>query len=64
MFKICLIWVNIMADYKEMYLKMMRAAEAAMAVLIEAQRECEEMYLNSPEQEPKLIVLERSPEED
>ncbi len=53
-----------MADYKEMYLKMMRAAETAMAVLIEAQRECEEMYLNSPEREPKLIVLERSPEED
>ncbi len=53
-----------MADYKEMYLKMMRAAETAMAVLIEAQRECEEMYLNSPEQEPKLIVLERSPAED
>ena len=53
-----------MADYKEMYLKMMRAAETAMSVLIEAQRECEEIYLNSREQEPKLIVLERTPSEE
>lgn len=31
-------------DYKEMYLKMVRATEAAMNILIETQRECEEMY--------------------
>jgi len=36
-----------MPDYKEMYLKMMRAAEKAIQILIDAQRECEEMYLNS-----------------
>ena len=47
-----------MPDYKEMYLKMMRASEkairemeAATAGLIAAQRECEEMYLSAPEAE-------------
>ena len=34
-----------MPDYKEMYLKMVRAIN----VLIEAQRECEELYLSEPE---------------
>lgn len=36
-------------DYKEMYMKMMRASEAAINILIEAQRECEEMYLEATE---------------
>ena len=36
-------------DYKEMYLKMMRATEEAMKLLIQAQRECEEMYLAGEE---------------
>lgn len=51
-----------MPDYKEMYLKMMRAAEKAirseeeaLRALVEAQRECEELYLSSPE--PELTVL-------
>ena len=35
-----------MPDYKEMYLKMVRASERAINTLIEAQRECEEMYLS------------------
>lgn len=38
-----------MPDYKEMYLKMVRASERAIDLLIEAQRECEEMYLSGPE---------------
>ena len=33
-------------DYKEMYLKMVRATEEAMNILIRAQRECEEIYLD------------------
>ena len=37
--------------YKEMYLKMMRATEKAMNILIEAQRECEEMYLAAGDEE-------------
>jgi len=42
-----------MADYKEMYLKMMRASEEAMRILIQAQQECEEMYLATEEDEKK-----------
>ena len=38
-----------MPDYKEMYLKMARAMEKAIDELIAAQRECEEMYIESSE---------------
>ena len=38
-----------MADYKEMYLKMVRASEQAIRTLIKAQQECEEMYLSGSE---------------
>lgn len=34
-------------DFKKMYFKMLRAAEEAMNTLIEAQRECEEIYLEA-----------------
>lgn len=43
------------ADYKEMYLHLMRNTEKAIQILIEAQRDCEEMYLSAPE--AKLTVL-------
>ena len=36
-------------NFKELYCKMMRASEEAIRILIEAQRECEEMYLNATE---------------
>ncbi len=36
-------------DYKEMYLTMFRASEAAMNILMEAQRKCEEMYISEEE---------------
>lgn len=32
--------------YKEMYLKMVRASEEALNILIKAQQECENMYIN------------------
>lgn len=38
-----------MADYKEMYLRLFRASEEAMNIIIKAQRECEEMYMNGVE---------------
>lgn len=44
-----------MPDYKEMYLKLFRVSEKAINLLIDAQRECEEMYLNAPE--PEIEVL-------
>lgn len=34
-------------NYKEMYLKLMRAAESALTILIKAQQECEEMYVTA-----------------
>ena len=46
-----------MADYKEMYLRLMRDTEKAIQILIEAQQECEEMYLSATE--PELTVLGR-----
>ena len=49
-----------MSDYKEMYLKMARATEKAIRILIEVQQECEEMYLQ--EDGPELTVLEFSKE--
>ena len=47
-------------DYKEMYLKMMRASEQAIRILVEAQRECEELYLSRPESQ--LIVPRKEKE--
>ena len=38
-----------MADYKKMYVVMVDAAEKAMELLIEAQRQCEELYIETEE---------------
>lgn len=46
-----------MADYKKMYLTLFRATEDAANILLAAQRECEEMYLNAPEPELKFVPL-------
>ena len=46
-----------MPDYKEMYLKMFRASEKAVNILIAAQQECEELYISSPEPELTVIPL-------
>ena len=46
-----------MPDYKEMYLQMVRATEAAMDLLIQAQQACEELYLSDPAPELKLVEL-------
>ena len=40
-----------MPDYKEMYLTMMRAAEEAIRLLIEAQQKSEELYLSAADHE-------------
>ena len=41
-------------DYKAMYLAMVRAAESAMQLLIEAQQRCEELYIDgAAEDEPR-----------
>ena len=46
-----------MPDYKEMYLKMFRASEQAINILIKAGQECEELYISSPEPELQIIEL-------
>ena len=38
-------------NYKEMYLTMVRAAEEAINILIEAQQKCEERYLDATDKE-------------
>ena len=38
-----------MVDYKKMYVTMVNAAEKAMELLIEAQRQCEELYIETEE---------------
>ena len=45
-----------MADYKEMYLKMMRASEEAIRILVQAQQECEEMYLSAESDEEISLI--------
>lgn len=44
-----------MADYKEMYFKLLRATEEAIRILIAAQQDCEEQYLSAPESTLKVF---------
>ncbi|WP_312159983.1 hypothetical protein [Oscillibacter sp.] len=44
-----------MADYKELYLKLFQASEEAIKLLIAAQQACEELYINPPEMELKIL---------
>ena len=46
-----------MPDYKEMYLKLFRASEQAINTLIQAQRECEELYISQPEPDLKVLSI-------
>ena len=39
-----------MPDYKEMYLHLMRETEKAIDILVQAQRECEQKYVESEEE--------------
>lgn len=43
-----------MPDYREMYQRMFMASEKAIDLLIEAQQECEDLYINAPETEIRL----------
>jgi len=63
-----MLWVSAMPDYKEMYLKLFRASEQAINLLIAAQQECEELYISAPQQEFQVIPLpqkaKRAPDEE
>lgn len=43
-----------MPDYQKLYLKMFNATEKAIEILVNAQKECEEMYIS---QQPKIDVI-------
>ena len=49
-----------MPDYKEMYLKMFRAAEEAINILAAAQQDCEEMYIRDPQPVVRLVTPNES----
>ena len=51
-----------MPDYKEMYLHLFRETERAKSILIDAQRQCEEIYINSPE--PEITLLPKPEKEE
>lgn len=53
-----------MPNYKKMYFTLFRATEQAINTLIEAQRECEELYISEPETELRVIPLLDHPEEN
>lgn len=36
-----------MTDYKKMYFELLNATEDALNILIKAQKECEEIYINT-----------------
>ena len=55
---------DFMPDYKKMYFTLFRATEQAINTLIEAQRECEELYIREPETELRVIPLPDRAEED
>lgn len=40
-----------MPDYREMYLRLMRETEKAVNILIEAQKACEELYIEAENDE-------------
>ncbi len=48
-----------MEDYKELYLKMVRASEKAIRILIEAQQECEELVLEEAPERPVIELVEQ-----
>lgn len=45
-----------MPDYQKMYLKLFRATEEAVNLLIHAQQACEELYIAAPELEFKMFT--------
>ena len=44
-----------MPDYRKMYLKMAQETEKAIRILIAAQKECEELYIEGERREPILL---------
>ena len=52
-----------MVDYKELYLKMMQSTETAIQLLIQAQQECEELYISSSDAHIFSLVTDEDTKE-
>ena len=46
-----------MPDFKEIYLKIFSASEQAIRILVEAQRECEALYISLSQPEWTVVPL-------
>ena len=46
-----------MLDYKQMYMNMIQASEKAVNILIEAQRQCEDIYMMECDEKDNIIKL-------
>ncbi len=46
-----------MPDYKKMYLKLFRATEEAVNLLIDAQQACGELFISVPAPELKVVAM-------
>ncbi len=53
-----------MPDYKELYFKLFRASNQAVELLIEAQRECEELYCSAAEPELRMLNFTKEKQTD
>ena len=53
-----------MPDYKELYLKMMRATEESIRILIQAQQACEEAILQEPEPPNRFLLPRQEPSQE
>lgn len=53
-----------MADYREMYLHLMRETEKAIRILIQAQQDCEELYLRDGGSAPLVFPSPPEPQAD
>lgn len=46
-----------MPDYQKMYLEMARETERAINILIDAQRKCEEIYIQTSDLKGKPLIM-------
>ena len=53
-----------MPDYQEMYLHLMRETEKAIRILVNAQQDCEELYLRENGPALRTLPAQNQPESD
>lgn len=51
-----------MADYKSMYKHLFQQTERAVRIIQQAQLDCEEIYINTPEPEFQILTMPTEPE--